>query len=174
MTEDVIREFPEVAFPPEVMYPAAVQDDSPSQPICKLTVVERVYHRQGNNPPLQIESKFEYPLSVDEACYFRPSCKVGPEWSALDFGWIGRENAGTIVIQNITGRYLAKIPTPEEKAELDAKALIVSVCYSSESRLEFAVIPPKQNLRLNLFPGADYSIRCPAGQAEFNLYAIPK
>lgn len=159
----------EIAFPPDAPLPL---DDSPIAPVSKLTVVERVYHRQGNNPPLQIESKFEHVLSVDEPVYFRPGSKVSGDWTEFDFGWLGRENTGTIVIQNITGRYLQRIPTAEQKRELEAKVLEIGIV--APIPLPFAIIPPKQNLRLNLMPGLSYLVRSQSGQAEFNFYAIPK
>jgi hypothetical protein len=171
---DMVPEASEVEFPPEIMYPATLEEmgeTSSSVPACKLTVVERVYHRQGNHPPLQIESKFEHVLAVDEACYFRPGCKVTEDWQALDFGWL-KDNAGTIVIQNITGRFLSKIPTPDKKRELDAKLLEVGVV--APIPIPFALVPPKQNVRLNLMPGLTYLVRCQSGPAEFNLYAIPR
>lgn len=172
MSEDVIRSVPEGEFPPDIVYPSPVLPDAnASAPPHRLTVIERVYHQQQNQPPLQIESKFVQELSVDEACYFRPASRISEDWQALDYGFL-KDACGTIVLQNISGRYLRAIPTPDAKKELDAKILEVGVM--APIPIPFALVPPKQNLRVNLMPGLTYLVRSQSGQAEFNLYAIPR
>lgn len=140
-----------------------------SPPVRRLTVVEQVYHQQGDMPPVAFEGRWSGPLESDESTYQRPGAKVAGDWIPLDLGWLG-DQAGSVIIENITGRYLKTIPTEEEKAELASKTIQVAI----KGQKPFTFVPPGQHLRINLFAENEYFVCCPAGPAEFNIFAIPR
>lgn len=167
MSEEVIRQ---PMFPPDMpeVLELPIKESTPPH---RLTVVERVYHQHVGRAPLQIESKFVQSLTVDEPCYFRPACRANADWQPLDFGWL-KDGVGTIILQNTSGQYQQRVPTPEAQKELDATILEVGVV--APIPIPFALVPPKHNLRIMLLPDLSYLVRCQSGQAEFNLYAIPR
>lgn len=174
----------ELPFPPEASRIPSLEEaelldvrQSPDKRDPKLlnsvSIKELVYHRTPNGQTLPIESIFNTPLEVEEATYSRPGGKVGEEWTPIDLGWVG-ENAGMIVIQNLSGKNLQRQPTKEEKAEIDKKVIEVGISFGKEVPDRFTLVLPKQNFRWNLIPELTYSLRSQSGRIDFNLYVIPR
>lgn len=149
---------------------------NPSPAPIRLTVYERVSHQYANRSPFQVTSIYESPLETEEAPYSRPDAKIGEEWATIDSGWVG-ENQGTVIVQNISGKYLRQYPTPEEELELKKKVIEVGIQCGHEALglvKPITRIPPGQNFRWIWIPGETYLLRSLSGKSEYNLNVFPR
>ena len=142
----------------------------------RLVVVETVTHVPPQGEPTSVGVGFAQTLETDEAPYRRPSgtFKVGPDWRPLELGWLGEEGAkvSQVVIANIEGTDLQKVPTPEERAA--TSALVVQIGTETGAGVfPFSVIRPGQSTRFEPYLVELVRVRCLGGTARCNLFVVP-
>ena len=80
------------------MLHSEIIENPKKEPIrARLTVVETIYHQQGDEGAVSVESKYEH-LTEEEEPFKRIYRKVGPEGAQLDTGWV--ENIGLVHLEN--------------------------------------------------------------------------
>ena len=151
-------------------------ESTPPISVNQITVVDKIYHRQGSESPTSVSSRFIRHLQTDEQVYERRT-RVGEEWTPLEHGWI--EEAGMIVIQNTEGTTLQVIPTEEEKEETAAKILELSV---TDGLLDSPpgvlakpwLIPPGESFRGYPSDVSKLVLRCRSGVCRYNVHVYPR
>ena len=136
--------------------------------ISRVTVVERIYHQNGIGPIYTIDTATSFQLTSNEQVYYR-NLLVEEEWIPLDLGWI--EKPFFIVIQNLEGKGLRTYPTDEEKVQIEAKVIELSL---AEPHTHPVLIPPGDSLKIKLQDPKSARIRCQKGNAIYTITAIPQ
>jgi hypothetical protein len=132
-----------------------------------ITVVQTVYHQPAGEEPTAVTLQYVRPLETSEQPYVR-KIKVGESWQPLDLGWI--EQPGMILLVNDEGKFTQTIPTPEERAEAEAK--VVEVGLGSPPWL----IPPQGSF-LGMSSGIGrrlVNLRCQKGTARVTIHVYPR
>lgn len=134
----------------------------------RVTVVESVYHFLPNRQPGGRELRHSRVLASHEQRYER-TFRVGPEWQRLDPAWV--KEASLFLLENEEGKGLTKIPSPAQRAEIDARIVEVGAGKDGPS-LVTDLVPPGQSIRripadLNIW------LRCRSGEAEVTLTLVP-
>lgn len=142
----------------------------------RITVVESIYHTEFGQNPSMIDARYSRELDSDEQLYQR-RLTATEEWSRLDTGWI--EEAGLMVIKNLTGEFLQISPSEEEKEETKKKILELSYLvganpFDSLSEGLNWLIPPKETMKAVPSSVKTLFIRSQFGEIKYNLYLFPK
>lgn len=114
-------------------------DRPPAAPAAKPRVVltQSITHiSPTGGEPVNLTVGYARFLRSDEPPYQRPSTRAGGEWRLLDLGWLkepvdagegGPPNVSEIVLFNLEGSHLQKIPTPEEREDTARRVLEVGM-----------------------------------------------
>lgn len=136
----------------------------------RLTVFTQVSHERSGERATSIPMSYSELLQVEEDIYARRQ-SADAIWSTLDFGWLGSEQAGLIIIENLEGREKGTQPTPEELRKRSALVLEVAVEGAEEA---FFPIPPRRHWPFwNAHPER-LRIRCQGGKASYKIIVMPK
>lgn len=138
----------------------------------RATVVEQLYHRAFGDQPVQFESRYSRELKSNEQAYER-RLTIGDQWEDFDTGWIRR--IGIFAIRNEEGRNLQRIPTKEERGEIDGR--IVEIFFVSEG-----ASAPFPEAHLRVYPGetakgcpaVKMKVRCRSGTARCTVFVVPE
>jgi len=95
----------------------------------RLTVKLEVYYEQSEFDPAQVSCSFVQLLPQSQDQIYVRRILVGPEWQALDIGWV--KEVGFILVENRPKRFQA-MPTEEEQAEVEKKVLSIRNSEASE------------------------------------------
>ena len=154
-------------------------DDHP-----RLTVVEQTHYQSPNRNPESTVLTYQRWL-VSTAQPWARRLTVGTDWMPLGKGcWLttGGEWHGALALRNDEDVYKGRqtIPTPEERAEVEARILVVALKVGDAVVPLFSVRPgesaripnPSQALLCDTLETV-LVVRCLAGSAEFSLYIYP-
>jgi len=125
-----------------------MNDEAKRESISRLTVVEKVYFQVGDDQPLLTTGSYgrvvrSSPEQEDQV-YQRKTTIDGP--IKLDLGWLATEKISLICIQNKSGIFLEKSPTPEEVEQEKKKELFI--CLDVDGCAEpFIVVPSGESCR---------------------------
>lgn len=136
-----------------------------------LFVTEVVYFQSGGGMPEGVESRFMRQLASDERPY-PPRPKVGAQWCPLECGWLADGGVGLVVLANEVTRFRV-IPTPEEKAQAEARIIEVGVA-AGEAVVAFALVRPGESARFEPADVKALRLRCRAGEAKVSVTLIPR
>lgn len=139
----------------------------------RLTVCEQVYHRPADDEPQQFSSAFSRELEISEQAYRRNGVATD-DWQPLDYGWL--KSVGMLVVHNREGEHLQINPTPEEKAAIAKRVLMVAWILNDTCR-GWWLIPPGESMRG--YPdcadaAATLCVRARHQQARYTLFAVPR
>lgn len=149
----------------------------------RISVHDNLYFQPAGrgveSQPSGVEARFTRNLRSDEQMYERRS-KVGPGWKPLPLPgpeWIDPADCGMLSLKNLEGDDLAVVPTPDERAAIDAKVVEVGLS-SSQTDPDAAVTPfarvrPGEAVRVEPVNLHLYRLRCPAGSARYALALVP-
>lgn len=141
-----------------------------NEPVSKSRIGCRVqaFHQQPNAPPAVADPAWGRFVESDEQPWVR-QLTVGPEWQALDCGWV--ERAGLMVLQNTEGKFPQVIPTEEERAAVAAR--VVELAYKPCPAFATWVVRPGA---AHVGEPGDVKllrVRCRSGTARCTLYLFP-
>lgn len=135
-----------------------------------LSFSGRIYHRENvHSEAHEIELVFSNRLKTEEAMAGGRKCKTTEEWSEIDYGWLKDQPISCVVIKNLAGEFQQTILTPEEKAALAEKILILGYEGCSEG----FVIKPGQTLPYFATDFTKLRIRCASGECPYKAFIIP-
>lgn len=145
----------------------------------RITVVENIYFQRRGEDPSQCGKNFELTLETKEQPYDR-DLTINEEWKLLDLGWL-KENTKLLWIFNKEGKFLATIPTKEEK-EIVSKKVIEVFFYnrlqgdirSFENIRAVNEIYPLTASRCCLSPSVDVYARSQSGPIKLTVVAFPR
>ena len=150
----------------------------------RLTVVEKVYHQQHGEQPIQIERSFERMLQTQDAPYNgHPRRTISEEWTPLDFGWLEDGGVSVAYVINDEGKNLKTMPTAEEKAAIAAKVLeianvvdLLDIDGTTKSTPVGMIItiPPGETRLLSLDNFDPIRVRCRSGVARVSIWLFPR
>lgn len=104
--------------PDQLTGPRMSDTDNPS----RITVIEHVIYNVKSNQPHVIANRFSRNQMTEEQAYKR-QIVIGTEWTKLEPNWI--KVCGMMIINNEEGKYKQRIPTPDERAEVNSHILEV-------------------------------------------------
>jgi len=136
----------------------------------KITIVQQFYYQIHGRNPNQVTSKFDRQLKTKEQFYTRWKI-VGEEAQELDTGWI--DDPEMIIIQNVEGKDLNRIPTEEEREKIANR--ILQVCIKSPHQLAYLPIlkvRPGEDVTFTPVQGQAYYLRCQKETASSIIHAI--
>lgn len=150
----------------------------------RLTVVEKVYHQQHGEQPIQIERSFERRLQTQDAPYNgHPRRMIGEDWTPLDFGWLEDGGVSAAYILNDEGKNLKMMPTAEEKSAIAAKVLeianVVDLLDIDGTAKPTPVgmiitVPPGETCLLSLDNFDSIRVRCRSSVARVSIWLFPR
>lgn len=156
--------------------PMRMPDSIPPRPaVARLTVVETVYHQAAPNDPTCTEARFGRVIESDEQPYKR-QIVVRERWDELDLGWLKGKPIGQLILSNAPTNW-QRWPTPEEKAEAEARVVEITHVEPDEAIERFAApfarVRPGESCRFEpVDPGA-LRVRCRSGETRATLTLIP-
>lgn len=134
----------------------------------QMTVVSSVYFQSPEEQPIQTEYRYTRPLASEEQPYAR-SLKVGPEWVLLDCGWV--REAALVVLENLEGTRLQKVPTEEERVSIDSR--VVEISFSRQDPSPALTVRPGGGCQFEPTELTSIRVRCRDGVAKCSLLIIP-
>lgn len=155
--------------------PEVLEKPPPAITRPRVIVVEHVYHQVPGEPVVgPPATRFYKWLESDEQAVLR-TIKVGPEWRSLDLAWFMDGKCSLICIANTTKRLPSKAPTPEEKAEFEARIVEVGKLVEGGSFIEgLCYLPPEEDMRMSNPQGVQrLLVRCLSGQAKVSYFIVP-
>jgi hypothetical protein len=135
-------------------------------PLNRITVVETLYHKSGDNQPKGHEHRFTRQLESDEQAYER-TCRVGEDWTLIDAGWLNGAQIGMLILVNDEGKFPQTIPTAAEVAEASEKVLELGTTEC------FAIVPPGESLRFVPYDITNLRVRSAHGTIKYTLKFYP-
>lgn len=164
--------------------PAIAVKLSPVLPRDRLTVVEKVYHQQVGEQPIQIERSFERKLATQDSAYTgKPRRLVSSNWEPIDIGWLS-QGAGSFYLTNEEGKGLQRKPTPEEEAAIADR--VIEVCFTDSDGVPTGtdadgkptgmsfLVPPGEAFRGTPSDVSRLRIRCRSEQAKYSIWVFPR
>lgn len=136
----------------------------------RITVVDQVYHQNPGQDPTVASSKFSRLLDSTEQAYVRRT-KVGETWSLVDRGWI--ESCSLMVVENLEGQSFAVVPTPEERAEVEARVVELGTPGEDGRIVPFALVRPGLSGRFEPYDVRRVLLRCRSGVAQYTVTLFP-
>lgn len=138
----------------------------------RMTIYAQVHQERSGEHPISCPLSFSEGLTLEEDVYARRHTAT-EKWEPLDLGWLGKDKAGLVVIENLEGREVLVNPTEEEKQVLTDRFLKLAPDIAGAEELAFT-IPPRQH---RYFTNQDLSrlrVRCNRGTARFKITVFPR
>ena len=154
---------------------AVISDVANSKPALKpqsssrFVFVGNAYFQSVDESPQVVELQLSEELASSEQPWSR-KLKVGPDWKALDFGWLDGQ-VGFLVLQNEEGKRFQTIPTRSERAETMAR--IVEVKFEANGVTAAVLVRPGRFLACEPEGASRVYVRCRSGEARCTLTAYP-
>jgi len=140
----------------------------------RITVVELVYHQvNGEEDATCSEARFSRQLETSGEYPYVRHTKATEEWQHLDLGWIADVGCSMLTIENNEGYFKQRLPTEDEKTEVDKKAIELGYSPYASPILSCFLIPPKESFRCCPSNAKDLMIRCQSGEAKYTLTVFP-
>jgi hypothetical protein len=131
----------------------------------RMVVTEEMVHQGPGRQPKSVSHSFGRQCTTDEEAYQR-IVTVGPEWQALDFGWV--KDCGMLSIVNVAP-LTNVVLSPEQRAERNSKVVEVAAETGIPA---FARIRVGESLRMEPIHNG-LALRCPNGTTKVNILAVP-
>lgn len=136
----------------------------------RMTVVETITYEREDGEPFQVQTKVGRPIEQDTQPYQR-EIKIGEEWKPIDLGWATEwDKIGTISIKHLGEKPSQKVLTPEERAEIASKTLLVGLESLPTVWLEYF---PLDSFRAILSDARGLRIRSSKGTIRLLLTIFP-
>lgn len=142
----------------------------PPIPKGRLTVVEMVYVQAPDSGPVAIESRYGVWIESDEQTYTR-RLTVGPEWQALDLGWLRDKPIALLHLSNEGNGRAFVTPTAEESAALAEQIVEVT---ATRQYVPLSYLSPGESLRMPPPDSFEWYVRCRNGKAKCVLNLVPR
>lgn len=152
----------------------------------RLVVIHTVYFQAHGFQPLQpVEARYERLLDTPEQHYGPRQMVIGEEWEPIDQGWFKDAPVGSLVLHNLEGKFLQRVPTEAEKRDMESRVLEIAVIHPSEMGKQGMWDPPRQGPLsfASVRPGEDCRfepthlpcllLRCRKGKAKCTLTLFP-
>lgn len=144
-------------------------------PLNRITVVEHVTHNAENKDTEAFVGKFTRYLSTNRPAHVYKGESAGQLWNTIDLGRITSfDDVDMVIIRNMSGTYLRRTPSAEERAVIDSTIIQVGVSIDGGEVIPFCEVPPTQHVRFNPVPGQVIHVRCTGPVAAiYNLFIVP-
>lgn len=160
---------------------ASTPRETRAAPVAKarIVVTQTITHVPPRGEPTSIAVGTARNCRSDELPYRRPSGSfvVGGEWRAIDLGWLAEDPAqiGQVALYNTEGTTLEKIPTPEERAEIDRRVVEVAVVDCAGDPIPTFLVRPGDVFRGEPTDVGRLRVRCrdPEQRVRCDLIVFP-
>lgn len=152
----------------------------------RITVNEKVYFQPMDDKAVMVETVFSIDVQTEEQLYQRGPLKLKAGWQPLYEGcWIPPQDIGLIVISNLEGKNLQKIPTKAEIVEMTNRVIEIYIRNSQElktggdfpeidDKSTFIEIPPRESQRFRVTDVRNVFIRPRVPGIKAKLFISPK
>lgn len=152
----------------------------------RVVVNDKVYFQPREDKASMVETVLSVDVESDEQLYQRGPLKLKAGWqSIIDGCWIEPMNVGVVIISNCEGRFLQKIPSKAEIAEMDNKIVEIYIRNAQELRTggdspeiddksTFILIHPRDAQRLRVTDVRDIFIRPRIPGTRVKFFISPK
>lgn len=158
----------------EIVHPERVTklgegDLAPKPPDDRTTQVMQLYFERHGDQPTSFDWRCSHVTPPADEDPWQRRITVGPEWTALDFGWL-TDNPGMVVIENQAGAGRLVQPTPAEREA--TKLQVIEVSFNGDDA-PACLIHPGLFFAFMPVAAAGVRVRCRAGSVKAYLVTLP-
>lgn len=144
----------------------------------RLTVTDQLSHQPAREQGLGQAHGFVRWLESEDQPWGPRRCRgpqaAGPEWRALDVGWLAEAGVGMVHLVNEAGNPGHVVLTRAQRAEAAKLVIELAVAVLDVGDVfVFARVRPGESIRFEPNDVKAVRVRCPVGQADYTLTAYP-